>query len=115
MFPMTKLTYACPLLLLAGCSTTPPKPAVPSLNPEQAATLLHYNNKAQNWIKYVKKQNAACDFRLDLPDQSAHPNVIDLDHIVLCGNRPSPKEFDASVSYSYDQAQGKWVITRFSS
>ncbi len=111
---MTRLTCFGCLLLLASCGG-PPKPAVPSLNPQEAAELLHYNNKAQDWIKYVRKQNAACDYRLDLPDQSAHPSEIDLDHIVLCGNRPSPKEFDASVVFNYDAAQGKWLISRFAS
>ncbi|MDQ2713136.1 MAG: hypothetical protein M3Y72_03285 [Acidobacteriota bacterium] len=111
---MTRLTYFGCLLLLASCGG-PPKPTVPSLNPQEAAELLHYNNKAQDWLKYVRKQNAACDYRLDLPDQSTHPAEIDLDHIVLCGNRPSPKEFDASVVFNYDATQGKWVISRFAS
>jgi hypothetical protein len=102
------------LLLLASCGT-PPKSSIPSLNPQQAAELLRYNNKAQNWMKYVHRQNAGCDYRLDLPDQSTHPTSIDLNHIVFCGTRPSPKEFDASVSYVYDQNQGKWIISRFSS
>lgn len=114
---MSRLTSICfaTLVLLQSCGGPPKAAVVPSLNPQQAAELLHYNNKAQNWMKFVKKQNAACDYRLDLPDQSAHPTTIDLDHIVMCGARPSPREFDASVSYSYDQAQGKWLITRFSS
>ncbi|MBV9671169.1 MAG: hypothetical protein JOZ43_09455 [Acidobacteriales bacterium] len=110
---MNKLTVLVCLGMLWSCG--PPKPTTPSLNPEQAAALLQFDNKAQNWIKYVKKNNAACEYRLDLPDQSSHPTTIDIDHIVLCGNRPSPKEFDASVSFVYDTAQGKWVISRFSS
>ena len=106
------LSLSC-LLFLASCSG--PKPTTPSLTPEGAASLLHYNNRAQNWLTYVKKQNASCDYRLDLPDQSSHPTTIDLDHIVLCGNRPSPKEFDASVSFAYDASQGRWTITHFAS
>ncbi|MGA8028493.1 MAG: hypothetical protein WB992_15220 [Bryobacteraceae bacterium] len=101
------------VLLFVACSA--PKPTTPSLTPEEAAELLHNNNKAQTWITYVKKQNASCDYKLDLPDQSANPTTLDLDHIVSCGNRPSPKEFDASVSFAYDKDAQKWVITRFSS
>jgi len=40
------------------------------LNPQQAGELLHYNNKAQDWLKFVRRQKAACDYRLELPDQS---------------------------------------------
>src|ERR1700690_14099 len=93
--PMAKLLcWLAPLLLLAGCS--PPKPKTPSLTPETAAQLLQYNNKAKDWLTYVKKQNAACEYRLDLPDQTSGPTQIDLDHIGFCGNPPSPKRFDVS-------------------
>ena len=115
MFCMSRVSICCGAFLLCLSCGAPPKTTVPSLNPEQAAELLHYNNKAQDWLKYVRKQNAACDYRLDLPDQSSHPTVIDLPHIVMCGSRPSPREFDASVSFAYDQSQGKWLISRFSS
>jgi len=71
------------------------------------------NAKAKGWLEHVKKENAGCDYKLDLPDQSAHPTSIDLDHIVVCGGRPSPKELDASISFAYDEAAGHWVITRF--
>jgi hypothetical protein len=111
---MTK--HAClgfAVLLALSCS--PPKPTVPALNPEQAASLLQFNNRAQGWLTYVKKNNATCQYRLDLPDQSSNPTTIDLDHIVVCGGRPAPKEFDASVSFEYDKAAGTWKITRFAS
>lgn len=104
--------FAFTLLLL---SCTPPKPATPALTPGAAAELLHYNPKAETWMTYVKKQNATCEYKLNLPDQTSQPTSIDLDHIVLCGNRPSPKEFDASVSFVFDQNSQKWMITRFSS
>jgi len=110
---MAKLTcFVCVLLLLA-CG--PPKPTTPALTPEGAAELLHYNNRAENWITYVKKQNPACEYQLNLPDQVSRPTAIDLDHIVYCGGRPSPKEFDASVSFVFDPDAQKWVIKRFSS
>lgn len=98
-----------------GCGGAPPKPLVPALTPENAAALLQNYAKAQTWITYVKKQNPSCEYRMDLPDQSSQPTTIDLDHIVLCGGRPSPKEFDASVSFEYDKNAQKWVISRFAS
>jgi hypothetical protein len=101
-------------IAFTGCGA-PPKAAVPALTPENAAALLRYNTKAQNWMRYVQKQNASCDYKLDLPDQVSQPTSIDLDHIVVCGGRPSPKELDASVSYEYDKAAQKWVISRFAS
>lgn len=113
MHAMGKVAGILSLVLLVACG--PPKARVPSLTPENAAELLHYNNKAQDWIKYVKRQDASCDYKLDLPDQTNQPTTIDLDHIVVCGNRPSPKEFDASVSFAYDNDQQHWVITRFAS
>ena len=100
-------------LLLAACS--PPKPKTSALTPEEAAELLHYNTKAQNWITYVRKQNAACEYKLDLPDQISGPTEIDLDHVVVCQNRPSPKEYDASISFAYDKDSGKWIISHFAS
>lgn len=101
------------VFLLASCG--PPKPTTPALNPEQANSLLHYNSRAENWMIYVHKNNPSCEYTLDLPDQSSHPIQIDLDHIVTCNGRPSPKEFDASVSFAYDPDQHKWVVKRFSS
>ncbi len=102
--------------LLVSCGPAPHKKAdIPMLNPQEAGALLHYNNKAQDWMKYVRRQNPACEYHLELPDQTNHPTTIDLAHIVLCGSRPSPKEFDATVSFEYDATQGKWVITRFAS
>src|SRR5439155_7366548 len=63
-------------LVLAGCS--PPPPPTPSLTPQNAAELLHYNNRAENWLKFVKKHDSSCGYKLDLPDQSSHPAAIDL-------------------------------------
>ena len=111
---VTKFAGILCMLFLAACSA-PPKPTTPALTPQEAAELLHYNNKAETWITYVKRQNASCEYKLDLPAQNTHPTAIDLDHIVSCGDRPSPKEFDASVSFAYDKDTQKWLITRFSS
>jgi hypothetical protein len=101
------------LLLCVACG--PPKPVTPSLTPQLAGELLHYNNSAQNWLTHVKKQNPSCDYQLDLPAQTTHPTEIDLDHIVRCGSAASPMELDASVSFAYDKDAQRWVIKRFSS
>ncbi len=111
---MAKVAGVLLVLFFAGCSSKP-KPTIPSLTPEGASELLHYNTQAEAWMVHVKKQDASCEYKLDLPDQSAHPSALDLDHIVLCGNRPSPKEYDASVSFAYDPDKQQWVIARFSS
>jgi hypothetical protein len=100
------------LLFVVACGT--PKPRVPSLTPEEANGLLHYNPKAETWMIHVKRADPTCEYRLDLPDQTSQPTAIDLDHIVYCGNRPSPKEFDAAVSFAYDPQTQRWSITRFS-
>lgn len=102
------------MAILSSCGSAP-KPAVPALTPENAAAMLRNYPKAQTWITYVKRHNPACDYRLDLPDQSAQPTTIDLDHIVVCGASASPKEFDASVSFEYDKTAQHWVISRFAS
>lgn len=102
-------------ILLAACGTTPRKADVPALNPETASQLLHFNHKADAWLTFVKKQNPTCIYQVDLPDQSSHPTEIDIPHLVTCGGRPAPKEFDATVSFSYDAATQKWTIARFTS
>jgi hypothetical protein len=108
---MTKAGTAACCLLLASCG--PSKPDVPPLTPGTAIALLQLNNKAKGWLEHVKKENASCDYKAELPDQAAHPTTIDLDHIVFCGGRPGPKALDASVSFAYDASAGHWVITRF--
>jgi hypothetical protein len=110
---MTKAGAMACCLLLGSCSTTPPKPTTPALTPGTAVALLQLNNKAKNWLVHVKKENASCEYKIDLPDQAYHPATIDLDHIVFCGGRPGPRALDASVSFAYDQNAGHWVITRF--
>lgn len=113
---MKKLASLAFVILLIACGPPPQKkPTVPSLTPEQAAELLHYDARAQTWLVHVKKQNPACDYRLDLPDQTTHPAEIDLDHIVYCGNQPSSLELNASVVFTYDTDKKQWVLTRFSS
>lgn len=112
---MTRALCFVLLSFVVACSAPPPKPRTPALTPEIAASLLHYNSRAETWLLHVRKNDASCGYRLDLPDQSSNPTEIDLSHIVVCGNRPAPKEFDASVSFAYDKNQQRWVVTRFAS
>jgi hypothetical protein len=107
------LGTALGLGLLFSCSD--PKPTTPALTPELAAQLLNFDERAQNFITHVKKQNPACEFSLTLPDQMPPLTQIDLGHIVQCSGRPAPLEFDASVTFLYDPATGKWTLKRFSS
>lgn len=108
-------SFALVAALVAGTSCSPPPPPIPSLTPLQAQELLDQNNKAQDWMRFIQSQGASCRYSIDLPDQSAHPTTIDIDHAVTCGGKPSPKMFNASVSFAYDKTAGRWVITRFSS
>jgi len=107
------LAAAFALSLLFSCG--PPKPVTPALTPENAAQILGFDERAQNFITRVKIKNPACEFRLTLPDQVPPLTQIDLQHIVMCANRPAPLEFDASATFIYDPASGKWKLTRFSS
>jgi hypothetical protein len=100
---------------MVACASAPKKPEVPALTPQSAASMLQFDNKAHNWIEYVKKHDPTCEYKLDLPDQSNQPTEIDLDHVISCGGRPSPKEYDASVVFTFDKAQQRWTVTRFSS
>ncbi|HEX4807804.1 MAG TPA: hypothetical protein VH325_02675 [Bryobacteraceae bacterium] len=102
------------LLIAAACGPPPPAP-IPSLTPLQAQELLNQDRKAQNWMKFITSQGGSCQYSIDLPDQSGHPSTIDINHVVTCGGRPAPKMFDATVSFAYDKAAGRWVITRFMS
>ena len=100
--------------LFVACSS-PPRETTPSLTPQTAATLLQVNPKSKNWLEHVKKENAACVYKVELPDQSNHPTVIDVEHVISCGPQPAPRSLNATVTYSYDKAAGHWVISRFSS
>jgi hypothetical protein len=112
-FQVKNIAAAGALALLIGCSQ--PKPEIPSLTPEQASAMLRVDNKARAWMEFVKKNTTGCEYKLELPSQHNQPTEIDLDHIVSCNGRPSPKEFDASVVFEYDAAQQHWIVKRFSS
>jgi hypothetical protein len=108
------LAAALGLFALFSC-TGPPKPTTPALTPENAAQLLNFDERAQRFIVGVKIKNPNCEFRLILPDQVPPLTQIDLEHIVMCSNRPAPLEFDAGATFIYDPAVGKWKLKRFSS
>ncbi len=77
--------------------------------------MLRYDHKAETWLTFVKKNNPGCGYKIDLPDQTAHPTEIDVENIVFCGAAPGPREFQATVQFQYDPAAGRWVLSRFSS
>lgn len=107
------LALSSGILLLASCSPAPEP--TPALTPENAVALLQANDRAKNWITYAKKQDYTCEWHLELPDQSAHPNEIDVDHIIQCRITRSPRELDASVQFIFDKAQKRWLISSFRS
>ena len=67
--PKLLLTACLALSALVACSSDPPKPKTPALTPENAAQLLNFDERAQNFINRVKTKNPYCEFRLTLPDQ----------------------------------------------
>ena len=99
----------------AACTQQPAKPNVPALTPQAAGTLLQLNAQAKNWLTHAKQQNAACEYRIELPDQSNHPKVIDVGHAMVCGTLPAPLSLNASVTFVWDESAGHWIISRFSS
>lgn len=115
-FPVKRaaLLSGLPLAFLTSCST-PPKADIPALTPQTAAALLQVSPKAKVWLEHVRKENPACEYKLDIPDQTNHPTTVDVDHAISCGGRPSPRALDATVTFGYDKASGRWTISRFSS
>jgi hypothetical protein len=63
----------------------------------------------------VQHENRSCEYVLHLPDQGAHQDSIEVDHIVSCGGRTDLKAFDASVEYEWNKAKGSWEISHFGS
>ena len=112
---MKKIAPVASLSLLLLTSCTPPKADIPALTPQTAATLLQFSPKAKVWMEHVRKENPACEYKLDLPDQTNHPTTLDVDHAVMCGGKESPRALDASVTFAFDKAAGRWIISRFSS
>lgn len=101
------------VLAAGGCSA--PKETTPPLTPQVAAALLQINPKSKNWLTRVKSEMPNCEYKIELPDQSAHPTVIDVERAITCGAAPAPRALNATVTYTYDKAAGRWVISRFAS
>ena len=99
--------------ITTGCGSAPP--SHPPLSPQVAQQLLRYNTRAANHLKFVQHENPACEYVLQLPDQSPHQDSIEVDHIVSCGGRTDLKAYDASVEYTWNKATGTWEITHFGS
>ncbi len=108
-----QVSFRSRLICIGSCS--PPKPETPALTPQSAASLLQFNAKAKTWLIHIQKENPTCGYKLDLPDQTSHPTEVDVDHIVSCGGKPSPRALDATVTFRYDEAAGRWVVSRFQS
>ena len=100
--------------LLAGACSSPP-PSHPGLSPQAAQQLLRYNQRAVNHLKFVQHENPSCQYVLNLPDQSGHPDSVEVDHIVSCGGRTDFKAYDASVEFEWNKATGQWEISHFGS
>jgi hypothetical protein len=117
--PFLAMGKASLIVLVAGVwllpSCSPPREVTPALTPENAQALLNANDRAITWIKYAQKQDYSCQWHVELPDQSAHPTEIDVDHIVHCQITKSPRELDASVQFIFDKDQKRWVISAFRS
>jgi hypothetical protein len=107
-----RLIFA-PLILLMGC--TEKAPPHPALSPLAAERLLHYDTRAQNRLKSIQKQDRTCDFKIQLPDQSTHPTVVEADHVVTCGGRNDLKAFDANAEFQWNKAQKRWELSHFGS
>lgn len=101
------------MLLAASCS--PPEERTPALTPENAVALLQAHGRAKDWITYAQKQDSTCEWHLELPDQSAHPVEIDVDHIIQCRVTRNPRELDASVQFTFDRVEKRWTISAFRS
>src|SRR5690349_11181820 len=52
--PVAKLVWLPFVLILVACSA-PKKEVPPALTPGGAASLLHYNAKAETWLNHVKR------------------------------------------------------------
>lgn len=107
--------YFVPLAAVFCISCGASRPTHPPLSPQIAQQLLRFNTRAANHLKFVQHENHTCEYVVHLPDQSGHPNSIEVDHIVSCGGRTDLKAFDASVEYEWNQTKGSWEITHFGS
>jgi hypothetical protein len=109
---MTKLSLLA-ITALAGVGCTPKVPPHPALGPVTAERILHYDTKAQNRLKESKSQDPSCDYKIQLPDQSTHPDSVEVDHVVWCGGRNDLKQFDANAEFTWNKERGQWELSHF--
>ena len=76
------------------------------------AALQHAGGKP---LKYIQSQDRTCVYQLQLPDQSSHPDSVEVDHISFCSGRSDLKQFDARVEFQWNKAENKWEISHFGS
>lgn len=102
---------AAALVFESACSR--PRPSHPALSPTIAQQLLRYNTRAANHLKYIQSQDRTCVYELQLPDQSNHPDSVEVDHIAFCSGRNDLKQFDARVEFQWNKTENKWEIAHF--
>ena len=103
-----KFWLAPATLLLLACN--PPPPPHPALSPGTAETLLRYDSRAAAHLQTLKHQDPTCIYRVVLPDQTAHPQSISVEHIAFCSGRNDLKAFDTRAEFEWDKAAGKWTL-----
>jgi hypothetical protein len=110
------IVLACLVAALAfGSACSSPRPSHPALSPTVAQQLLRYNTRAANHLKYIQSQDRSCVYQLTLPDQSNHPDSVEVDHIAFCSGRSDLKQFDARVEFQWNKAEHKWELVHFGS
>jgi hypothetical protein len=101
-------------VFVLACSSTKP-PEHPPLSPTIAEQLLHYDTRADNHLKNLKRLDPTCVYKLQLPDQSTHPESIEIDHIAFCSGRNDLKAFDTRADFQWNKAAGKWELVHVGS
>jgi hypothetical protein len=104
-----------PLVMMAA-SCTAPRTEHASLTPLTAAQLLRNDTPAQNRMKEIQRQDRTCEYKLEVPpDQKAHPDWVQVDHVVTCGGNTHPAAYDASIEFQFNKQTKEWEITRLGS
>jgi hypothetical protein len=112
---MTKTAslLAAVAIVLVACG--PPPQVTPALTPENAVALLQSDNKAKAWMIYARKQDSTCQWQMEISDQSNHPVEVEVAHIMNCRVTTSPRALDASATFTFNKAEGRWELTQFRS
>ena len=105
--------FVAALIFEPACSS--PRPTHPALSPGAAQQLLRYDTRAANHLKSIQSQDRTCVYQVNLPDQSNHPDSVEVDHIAFCSGRSDLKQFDTRVEFQWNKAENKWEISHFGS